>query len=185
MGFLALSTGWSQPAAGPIRLLVRADDMGSFHAANVACIESYKKGIVRSVELIVPGPWFPEAVKMLKENPGLDVGVHLTLTSEWDALKWAPKSHAPSLVDPNGYFFPMVWKNQRFPPRSSLQESAWTLADVERELRAQIETALRHVPRVSHLSSHMGFESIDSRIAELVEKLRKDTACSLAPGRLR
>ena len=58
--------------------------MGSCHAANEACIESYRNGIMRSAEVIVPGPWFLEAAKMLNENPGLDAGVHLTLTAEWD-----------------------------------------------------------------------------------------------------
>jgi len=54
-----------------IRLIVRADDIGSSHAANLACIESYRKGIARSVEVMVPCPWFNEAVKMLEETPGL------------------------------------------------------------------------------------------------------------------
>ena len=47
-----------------ISLLIRADDIGSFHAANVACIESYQNGIARSVELMAPCAWFPEAFKM-------------------------------------------------------------------------------------------------------------------------
>src|SRR3989339_2109104 len=59
-------------AQNEIKLLIRADDIGSFHAANVACIESYKNGIARSVELMVPCAWYPEAVKMLNENPGFD-----------------------------------------------------------------------------------------------------------------
>jgi len=65
-----------------ISLLVRADDIGSFHAANVGCIESYQNGIARSVELMPTCAWFPEAVKMLNENPGYDVGIHLLFTSE-------------------------------------------------------------------------------------------------------
>jgi len=182
-GAITASNGFAQqtPArGGEIRLLVRGDDMGSFHASNVACIECYTNGIERSVELIVPAPWFPEAVKMLKANPGLDVGVHLVLTSEWDALKWGPKANVPSLVDANGYFFPMVWKNPNFPPHSSIQESHWRLDEVERELRAQIETALRNVPRVNHLSGHMGFEGLDPRIADLVNRLRNEY--HLLPG---
>jgi predicted glycoside hydrolase/deacetylase ChbG (UPF0249 family) len=169
-------------SAGEIRLLVRADDMGSSHAANVACIAAYKEGIVRSVELMVPGPWFTEAVKMLNENPGLDVGIHLVLTSEWDRVKWGPKSCAPSLVDANGFFFPMVWKNARLPAGSSIQESSWRIEEVEQELRAQIEIALRNVPRMSHLSEHMGFESLDPAIKALVGKLRKEYR--LQPGPL-
>ncbi|MFT3701119.1 MAG: ChbG/HpnK family deacetylase [Agriterribacter sp.] len=92
----------------PIRLLVRGDDMGFSHSGNLALVETYKKGIERSIEVIVPSPWFPEAVKMLEENPGVDVGVHLCLSSEWDNIKWRPVSYCPSITDSDGYFFPMI-----------------------------------------------------------------------------
>ncbi|HOK77272.1 MAG TPA: polysaccharide deacetylase family protein [Verrucomicrobiota bacterium] len=158
-------------AADKITLLVRGDDIGSTHAANIACIQCYRDGIVRSVELMVPCAWFPEAVRLLKENPGLDVGVHLTLTSEWERMKWRPLTHAQTLVDPDGYFFPMVWPNQSFPPKSSLKESKWKLSEIETELRAQIETARQHLPRISHLSCHMGFAGLDPAISALVKRL--------------
>ncbi len=166
--------------AGAVRLLVREDDMGSFHAANLACTECYTNGIARSVEIMVNGPWFPEAVKMLKAHPGLDVGVHLVLTSEWENYKWAPKTPAASLVDSNGFFFPMVWRNNLLPAHTSIQESNWDLSEIERELRAQVEIALRNVPRITHLSAHMGFEALDPRIKELVERVRRDYR--LQPG---
>ncbi|MFW5774471.1 MAG: ChbG/HpnK family deacetylase, partial [Tangfeifania sp.] len=132
-----------------IQLIVRADDIGSFHAANVGCIESYQNGIARSVELMPPCAWFPEAVEMLNENQGYDVGIHLTLTSEWSSVKWRPLTQCPGLVDDDGYFFPMVWKNENFPPGSSIQESDWNLDEIEQELRAQIELSLKHVPHIS------------------------------------
>lgn len=154
-----------------IRLLVRADDIGSFHAANVACIESYQNGIARSVELMVPCAWYPEAVLLLNENPGLDVGIHLVLTSEWSNVKWRPLTHCPSLVDSSGYFFPMVWKNDNFPPGSSLSEANYSIQEVEAELRAQIELALRQVPQISHLSCHMGFSRLDPGLHILYEQL--------------
>lgn len=157
-----------------IYLLVRADDIGSFHAANLGCVESYKNGIARSVELMAPCAWFPEAVKMLNENPGFDVGVHLTLTSEWSNTKWRPLTNCPGLVDKDGYFFPMVWKNPNFPKNSSIQESNWNLNEIEQELRAQIELSLKYVPHISHLSTHMGFTGLDPKIADLVSKLAKE-----------
>jgi predicted glycoside hydrolase/deacetylase ChbG (UPF0249 family) len=157
-----------------IYLLVRADDIGSFHAANLACIESYQNGIVRSVELMPPCAWFPEAVKMLAENPGFDVGIHLVLTSEWSNVKWRPLTHCPSLVDKDGYFFPMVWKNNNFPPGSSISEANWKIEDVEQELRAQIEVSMKYVPQISHLSNHMGFTGLDPKLKALVEKLAKE-----------
>jgi len=171
---LFLGIGMFAQNDNQIYLLIRTDDIGSFHAANQACIETYQNGIAQSVELMVPCAWFPEAVKMLNENPGFDVGIHLTLTSEWSNVKWRPLTHCPSLVDDDGYFYPMVWKNNNFPPGSSIQESNWKLDEIEHELRAQIEVALKHVLHISHLSTHMGFTNLDPKIAALVNKLAKE-----------
>ena len=157
-----------------IYLIVRGDDIGSSHAANVGCIESYQNGIMTSVELMPPCPWFYEAAKMLNKNPDLDVGIHLTLTSEWSLYKWRPLTHCPGLTDEDGNFFPMVWKNDNFPPNSSIMESDWSLAEIEQELRAQIEFSLKHVAQISHISTHMGFNSFDPKIGELVENLAKE-----------
>ena len=103
-------------------------------------LKAYKEGIETSVEIIVPSPWFPEAVKMLNENPSLDVGVHIAITSEWDHIKYRPVSNCPSLTDEDGYFFPMIWPNKNYPGKA-LTENKWTIEDVEKELRAQIELA--------------------------------------------
>src|SRR5437762_1621177 len=110
-----------------IRLIVRGDDMGYTHSGNEALIKCYKDGIESSIEVIVASPWFPEAVKLLQENPGIDVGIHLALTSEWDNIKWRPLSDCPSLKDADGYFFPMVWPNKNYPGRS-IKENKWLLA---------------------------------------------------------
>lgn len=157
-----------------IRLLVRGDDIGFSHAANVGCIESYRFGIVRSVELMVPTPWFMEAVHMLNEYPDLDVGIHLTLTSEWSMLRWRPLTPAKSIVDADGYFFPMVWPNEKFPPMNSIHESEWDIKEIEKELRAQIELALKYIPHISHLSDHMAFTSLDEKLKALVKNLGKE-----------
>jgi hypothetical protein len=105
------NTSARDQAAAPaaIRLIVQGDDMAAAHGINVATIEAYTHGILRSANVIVPGPWLPEAARLLKENPGIDAGVHLALTSEWSDVKWRPLTHAPSLVDEHGFFFPMVW----------------------------------------------------------------------------
>src|SRR5450432_4576542 len=66
----------------PARLIIRGDDMGFSHAANEALIKTWKEGVERSVEVLVPSPWFPEAVKLLKDNPGIDVGRSEEHTSE-------------------------------------------------------------------------------------------------------
>jgi predicted glycoside hydrolase/deacetylase ChbG (UPF0249 family) len=174
---------FSQADAG-IYLLIRGDDIGSSHTANVACIESYRNGIVRSVELMVPGPWFPEAVRLLNENPGLDVGVHLVMTSEWNDIKWRPLTCCPSLVDKDGYFFPMVWQRQDFPKGTALKDAPWKMNELEQELRAQIEMAKKYVPRVSHMDCHMGFESIAPEIAALVKRLAVEYHLDINPDAL-
>jgi uncharacterized protein (TIGR03067 family) len=157
----------------PPRLIVRGDDMGFSHAGNEALIRCFKDGIETSIEVIVPSPWFPEAVQLLKEHSGVDVGVHLALSSEWDNIKWRPVSNATSLRDGDGYFFPMIHPNKNYPGRS-LQENAWKLDDIEKEFRGQIELAKKHIPRVSHLSGHMGCDRISPEVTTLTRRLAKE-----------
>ncbi|HEX6890350.1 MAG TPA: ChbG/HpnK family deacetylase, partial [Chryseolinea sp.] len=120
--FLIISNAEGQKAP---RLIVRGDDMGFSHSGNEAIIKAYKEGIETSVEIIVPSPWFPEAVKMLNENPSLDVGIHIAITSEWDNIKYRPVSYCPSLTDEDGYFYPMIWPNKNYPGQA-LTENKWT-----------------------------------------------------------
>jgi len=164
-----------------VSLIIRGDDIGSCHAANVACIRSYKEGIMTSVELMVPCSWFPEAVKMLNENPGLDVGIHLTLTSEWENYKWRPLTHAPSLTDADGCFYPTIWQRKNMPNGTALKDADWKIEEVEKELRAQIELGKRKVPRVSHLSFHMGSASWDPKVKDICAKLAKEYDLYIVP----
>jgi chitin disaccharide deacetylase len=149
-----------------IRLIARADDMGAAQAINEGCIEAYKSGIVRSVEVIVPGPWFLDAVRLLKEHPDLDVGVHLTLTSEWERVKWRPLTWVTSFVDADGYFHPST---------EAFISNKINLAEVERELKAQIEMARRHLgaERITHLSAHMNAAVATPQLKAITEKLAK------------
>ncbi len=148
----------SDEGEGEINLLVRGDDLGAARSFNTASIECYESGIARSVEVLVPGPWFLDAAQRLKKHPDLDVGVHLCLTSEWDAIKWRPLISAPSLVDANGYFHPRTSLGGKKPAAgvTGFLEGQPKLEEVERELQAQIELLLKHAPRATHLSAHMG-----------------------------
>ena len=180
--FLAFNFYTLISAQQEIRLLVRGDDIGSTHAANLACIDAYQKGIVRSVEIMVPCAWFEEAVVLLNQNPGLDVGIHLVLTSEWDGYKWRPLTHCPGITDDDGYFFPMVWPNDNYPDNRTLLRADWKIEEVEAELRAQIELALKKIPRISHLSNHMGWSNADPRLTELYNRLQKEYHLELKPA---
>lgn len=160
--------------AGPderIRLVVKGDDMGAGHGVNVATIDAHRRGILTTTNVIVPGAWFPEAVRLINENPMLDVGIHLALTSEWTNVKWRPLTHVPGLVDQDGYFPPAVQPRAGLPTGASLAESDWTLEQIEQELRAQLELGLRHLPQATYTWCHMGFDTVDPSVASLVGRL--------------
>ena len=167
---------WGQDT--PPELVIRIDDMGAFHSVNEACVETYRQGIARSVEVMPVAAWFPEVVKMLKENPGLDVGLHLTLTSEWENVKWRPLTDCPSLTDENGYFYPMLSPNPNYPGQA-LTEHDWDIREIEQEFRAQIETTLQCIPQLSHLTGHMASTAFSKEVNELTLRLAKeyDLAC--------
>lgn len=147
-----------------IHIVVRADDMGSTRSANYACIEAYELGIVKSVEIMVPGPWFENAAKLLAERPHIDVGIHLTLTAEWTDLKWRPLTNCTSVLDEDGYFISSFEKTN---------PEKWNLVEIETELRAQIELALKRMPNITHLSEHMGCLSRTAATKQLFHRLAK------------
>ena len=172
---LAAAALLSCMAAKAQELVIRIDDMGALHSVNVASIDTYQNGIAKSAEVLVVGSWFPEAVKMLKENPGLDVGVHLAITSEWENVKWRPLTDCPSLVDENGYFYPMMGPNPAYPGQSIMEQMAnFKIDEIEKEFRAQIELALKNIPNVTHISGHMFSTAFNPEVTALVQRLSEE-----------
>lgn len=157
--------------ASDIRLIVKGDDMGVGHGVNVATIDAHRHGVLTTTNVIVPGAWFPEAVRMINANPTLDVGIHLAITSEWSNVKWRPLTHVPGLVDADGFFQPAVTPRDGLPATASLAQSPWTLEQIEQELRAQLELGLRHLPQATYTWGHMGFENVDPTVTQLVRDL--------------
>lgn len=155
------------------RLIVRGDDMGFSHSADQALIKSYRQGIETSIEVIAPSPWFPEAVKMLEQNPRADVGLHFAITSEWDNVKWRPLTDCQSLKNEDGYFYPMLFKNKNYPGQA-VTDHTYKIADIEKELRAQIELAVKYIPRLSHVSGHMGSTAFTPEVKAMAEKISKE-----------
>jgi predicted glycoside hydrolase/deacetylase ChbG (UPF0249 family) len=129
--------------------VVHVDDVGMCHAANEGAFEALAKGPATCGSVMVPCPWFAEAAALAREHPELDLGVHLTLNSEWERYRWGPVAErcaVPSLLDGAGGL-----------PRTSLEAARSAKpAEVEIELRAQIERALEAGIDVTHLDSHMG-----------------------------
>lgn len=158
---------------GSKRLIVRADDLGYAHSANTGIHEACSEGIATTMEVMAPAPWFMEAVEVAK-SLDTDIGIHLTLTSEWEHLRWRPLTDVPSLTDEDGYFHRAIWPNDNFPEGSTLQEHDWKLEEVEKELRAQIELVLKHLPQTSHMTAHMGALSMNEASRQLFRELGED-----------
>jgi predicted glycoside hydrolase/deacetylase ChbG (UPF0249 family) len=134
--------------AGARLLVLHADDLGMAHSVNRATLEALEKGWITSASILVPCPWFPEVALYAREHPDADLGIHLALNSEWTTFRWGPLSAhdvVPSLLDPDGYL-PLL--------EETVAERAKP-AEVERELRAQIDKARASGVRISHLDSHM------------------------------
>jgi predicted glycoside hydrolase/deacetylase ChbG (UPF0249 family) len=129
-------------------LVIHADDLGMSRSVNRATFEALTQGWITSASVLVPCPWFPEVARFAREHPEADLGIHLALNSEWTGYRWgpvAPWDEVPSLLDAEGYL-PLL--------ETTVAQQA-RAAEVERELRAQIEKARGAGLRLSHLDSHM------------------------------
>ena len=145
MSPLLAALGTRQPRA----VIPHVDDLGASHGANAAFLSLARSGRVTCGSVMVPGAWFREIADAAVQDPALDIGVHLTLTSEWDACRWAPVStvsRASGLIDDDGYF----WRDVASLRRHLVPEAA------EAELRAQIERAVAAGLRPTHIDAHMG-----------------------------
>jgi len=112
-------------------VIIHADDLGVSHSENAASIMAMQKGSVSSASIMVPCPWFPEIAAYAQSNPSADLGLHITLTSEWKYYRWGPvtaKEKVPGLVNKNGFFYSAV---------DSVYQTA-SAAEVETEIRNQV-----------------------------------------------
>jgi predicted glycoside hydrolase/deacetylase ChbG (UPF0249 family) len=130
-------------------VIIHADDLGVAHSENAASTNALEKGSVNSASIMVPTPWFPEIANYAATHPDADLGLHITLTSEWKYLKWGPVTpdhQVPGLVNRQGFFFSSV---------DSVRRSA-SAAEVEEEIRNQVKRAIQFGVDPTHLDSHMG-----------------------------
>ena len=127
-------------------LIIHADDVGFAHGSNVAAIEGMKGGSLTCCSTLVPGPWFIETARLQQQHPDADIGVHMTLTAEYETYRWRSLTGDPSLHAPDGG----MWRDV---PSVMEHVSAEAAAA---ELRAQVELALASGIDVTHLDTHMG-----------------------------
>lgn len=152
----------------PNFVVFRADDAGSSPGANVAVRETVLNGVVRNVSVMVPGPYFEQAVPLLSGLTGIDFGLHVTLSAEWDHIKWGPvaaASRVPSLVDDRGHFTPAP---------HHLQERGFSLEQAVAEVEAQLAKGRAAGLTFHYLDEHMGVGWIDGLRDELQALCRRE-----------
>ena len=159
-------TAQKKSAAEPvIPILIRCDDWGMNHSVNMAAKKVLDAGFPVSASVMFACPWYQEAVAILKNYPNVSVGIHLTLNAEWKNYRWGPvvgRTAAPTLVDSEGFFFPS---------RSLLFGNKPSLKEIEMELRAQVERAVRSGVRIDYMDYHMGAAMENEQTRAIVEKL--------------
>jgi predicted glycoside hydrolase/deacetylase ChbG (UPF0249 family) len=155
-------------AGEQVYLVIRSDDAGMSHSVNMALERLMATGIPVSVSVMFPTPWYQETVEILKRHPAVSVGIHLTLNSEWKNYRWGPvsgRSAVPTLVDADGYFFPSA---------DALYQNHPDLKEIEKELRAQIDRALRSGLKIDYVDFHMGTAVAYPEFRDLTERLARE-----------
>ena len=130
-------------------LIIHVDDVGMSYESNQGAIRAIKEGVANSLSVMMPCGWVPGFVHNLKENPELDAGLHLTLTSEWKDYRWGPlagKNQVKGLVDSEG----AMWRSVGEVIKNASPD------EVEKEIRAQLDRARTMGFTPTHLDSHMG-----------------------------
>jgi len=156
----------AQRASAP-EVLFRLDDIGMNHSVNLALEQVAKTGMPISATVLFVCPWYQEAVEILKKYPHVAVGVHLALNSEWRDYRWGPvlgMGGVPSLADSVGYFLPST---------RAFLASKYDLGEVERELSAQVERAMRSGLKITFLDAHMGMAWATPQLREVTERVAK------------
>ena len=136
-------------AADAKLLILHADDLGVAHSVNAATFDALDSKAVNSASIMMPTPWVTEVAAYAKAHPEADLGLHLTLTSEWKTYRWGSvesSDKVPSLLDRDG----------TFPSDTTAVATRANPSEAEREIRAQVERALALGIRPTHLDSHMG-----------------------------
>jgi predicted glycoside hydrolase/deacetylase ChbG (UPF0249 family) len=174
LALAAARSGAGEEPAPAVELAIRCDDVGMCHTGNTAIRKLIATGIPFSASVMVACPWYLEAAEILRDQPQVSVGIHLTLNSEWEHYRWGPvlgRSRVPSLVDESGHFHAT---------EAAFAAAEPDLGEVELELRAQIERALAAGLRIDYLDYHMLTAVSTPELREIVERLAGEYQLGLA-----
>lgn len=150
----------------PTQVIVSAADVGMTGSINRAAFAAVDRGTVSSVSVIVVGGAFDEAVALIRQHPGLDVGVHLVVSAEWPKARWRPILPCvvvPTLCEADGAF------RRRFDP------VATAARELEQELRAQMMIVRAAGVPVTHIDVHKNaLYGTGGRYADALARVARD-----------
>jgi len=154
--------------ADKIRLIVRGDDLGMTQGSLVAFERAFNEGILTCGSIQTCAPWFEAAAELCAKNPGWCIGLHLCMVGEWRGYRWRPVlpwSEVSSIVDEDGYLYTAPDELNAHNPK---------IEEVEAELRAQIDLALKRGIKISYIDNHYGAVSSIPGGREVLNRLSRD-----------
>ena len=150
------------------KLIVRADDFGMTEGNLEAVEKGMNEGVLTCTSMLVPAPWFEGAAALARKNPQWCVGIHLCLVGEWRGYRWRPVlpwDKVPSIVDADGFLYASPKELFGRHPK---------LAEMQAELRAQIELAKKKGVNVQYLDTHYLELSDDPELGAAIRKIASD-----------
>jgi predicted glycoside hydrolase/deacetylase ChbG (UPF0249 family) len=148
-------------------LIINADDLAMSHSENDASLTALDDKLVTAATVMVPAPWFGEVAAYARAHPDADLGLHLTLTAEWQTFRWGPvtpRNLVPSLVGPDGFFYSTTEDFARHAK----------VAEVETEVRAQVERAKAMGLDPTHLDAHMHSLYATPQLFAVLQRVARD-----------
>jgi predicted glycoside hydrolase/deacetylase ChbG (UPF0249 family) len=157
-------------AEEPVRLIIRGDDLGMTQGSLVAFEKAFNNGVMTAASIVVPGPWFEGVAAMCRKNPGWNTGVHLCLVGEWRGFRWRPVlpwNQVSSIVDEDGFLY--SYPNELFAHKPRIEE-------IEAELRAQVDLAIKKGVNVQYLDTHYLSASNETYpgLGDMIRKIAAD-----------
>lgn len=148
-------------------LILHADDLGAAHSINATSFEALDKGAISSASFMIPTPWISEVAAYARAHPDADLGIHLTITSEWDTYRWGSvlsKEKVPSLLDSAG----TLARDGDFVEKNAKR------SEIESELRAQLDRARTLGIRTTHADSHMAVLFMNNDLFAIYARIARD-----------